>query len=134
MAHWAELDNNNIVTRVLVGDNNDPNGDEGYRWLIDNLGGTWVKTSYNSFAGKRIDPETNEITDEEGFRKNYAGIGFTYDSERDAFIPPAPYASWILNEETCTWSSPIEMPVEENKIFRWNESTVSWESHDITTE
>jgi hypothetical protein len=134
MAHWAELDNNNIVTRVLVGDNNDPNGDEGYRWLIDNLGGTWVKTSYNAISGKRMNPDTNEITDEEGFRKNYAGIGFSYDETRDAFIPPKPYASWILNEETCTWSSPIEMPVEENKIFRWNESTVSWESHDITTE
>ena len=134
MAHWAELDNNNIVTRVLVGDNNDPNGDEGYRWLIDNLGGTWVKTSYNAIAGKRMNPETNEITDEEGFRKNYAGIGFTYDSERDAFIPPAPYASWILNEQTCTWAAPTEMPVEEGKIFRWNEETVSWESHDIITE
>jgi len=134
MSHWAELDNNNIVTRVLVGDNNDPNGDEGYQMLIENLGGTWVKTSYNAIAGKRMNPETNKITDEPGFRKNYAGIGYTYDSERDAFIPPAPYASWILNEETCTWSSPIEMPIEENKIFRWNESTVSWESHDITTE
>ena len=134
MAHWAELDNNNIVTKVLVGDNNDPNGDEGYQWLIDNLGGTWIKTSYNTFAGKRIDPETNEITDEPGFRKNYAGIGFTYDSERDAFIPPAPYASWILNEDTCTWAAPTEMPVEEGKIFRWNEDTISWESHDITTE
>jgi hypothetical protein len=134
MSHWAELDNNNIVTRVLVGDNNDPNGDEGYQWLIDNLGGTWIKTSYNTFAGKRIDPETNEITDEPGFRKNYAGIGFTYDSERDAFIPPAPYASWILNEETCTWAAPTEMPVEEGKVFRWNEETVSWEAHDITTE
>jgi hypothetical protein len=80
MAHWAELDENNVVTRVLVGDNNDPNGDEGYQWLIDNLGGTWVKTSYNSIAGKRRDPETNEITDEAGFRKNYAVIGFYYDS------------------------------------------------------
>lgn len=134
MAHWAELDNNNVVVRVLVGDNNDPNGDEGYQWLIDNLGGTWVKTSYNAFAGKRRDPETNEITDEAGFRKNYAGIGYTYDSERDAFIPPAPYASWILNEETCTWSAPTEMPVEEGKVFRWNEETVSWEHYDIITE
>jgi hypothetical protein len=134
MAHWAELDSNNIVTRVLVGDNNDPNGDEGYQWLIDNLGGTWVKTSYNAIAGKRMNPDTNEITDEVGFRKNYAGIGFTYDSERDAFIPPATHASWILDEQTCTWAAPTEMPVEEGKIFRWNEETVSWESHDIITE
>jgi hypothetical protein len=131
MAHWAELDENNVVTRVLVGDNNDPNGDEGYQWLIDNLGGTWVKTSYNSIAGKRRNPETNEITDEAGFRKNYAGIGYSYDSQRDAFIPPKPFASWILNEDTCNWAAPTEMPVEEGKYFTWNEETVSWEPHDI---
>ena len=71
MAHWAELDSNNIVLRVLVGDNNDPAGDEGYSWLIDNLGGTWVQTSYNS----RI-------------RYNYAGIGYKYDEIADAFIAP----------------------------------------------
>ena len=62
MAHWAELDENNIVTRVLVGDNNDPNNDEGYQWLIDNLGGRWIKTSYNARNGKRVNPETNEET------------------------------------------------------------------------
>jgi hypothetical protein len=87
MAHWAELDNNNKVIRVLVGDNNDPNGDEGYKWLIDNLGGNWVKTSYNG-----------------NIRKNFAGIGFTYDEQRDAFIPPKPEeGNWILNENTCQW-------------------------------
>lgn len=134
MAHWAELDENNIVTRVLVGDNNDPNNDEGYQWLIDNLGGTWVKTSYNAIAGKRRDPETNEITDEPGFRKNYAGIGYTYDSVRDAFIPPTPYASWTVNETTCTWEAPTPMPTEEGKFFTWNEETTSWESHDVPTE
>jgi hypothetical protein len=73
MSHWAELDANNKVIRVLVGDNNDPNGDEGYQWLIDNLGGTWIKTSYNA-----------------KIRYNYAGIGFTYDPVDDAFIAPAP--------------------------------------------
>jgi hypothetical protein len=76
MSHWAELDENNKVIRVTVGDNNDPAGDEGYQWLIDNLGGTWVKTSYNA--------ATN------GFRYNYAGVGYTYDSIDDAFIPPIP--------------------------------------------
>jgi hypothetical protein len=76
MAHWAELDEANKVIRVLVGDNNDPAGDEGYQWLIDNLGGTWVKTSYNA--------TTN------GFRKNYAGIGYSYDPIDDAFIAPMP--------------------------------------------
>jgi len=73
MSHWAELDANNKVIRVTVGDNNDPAGDEGYQWLIDNLGGTWVKTSYNG-----------------NIRYNYAGIGYTYDPVDDAFIAPAP--------------------------------------------
>jgi hypothetical protein len=91
MAHWAEIDETNTVLRVLVGDNNDPNGDEGYQWLIDNLGGTWIKTSYNG-----------------NIRKNYAGVGFTYDSVRDAFIPPKPDGvGWILNEETCIWENEI---------------------------
>lgn len=76
MSHWAELDNNNKVIRVLVGDNNDPNGDEGYQWLIDNLGGTWIKTSYNALTN--------------GFRYNYAGVGYNYDPEADAFISPRP--------------------------------------------
>jgi len=74
MSHWAELDANNKVIRVTVGDNNDPAGDEGYSWLIENLGGTWMKTSYNA--------ATN------GFRYNFAGIGYTYDPIDDAFIPP----------------------------------------------
>jgi hypothetical protein len=89
MAHWAELDENNIVLRVTVGDNNDPAGDEGYQWLIDNIGGTWVKTSYNG-----------------NIRKNFAGIGYTYDLVRDAFIPPKPAeGEWILNEDTCQWEA-----------------------------
>ena len=99
MAHWAELDSNNVVTRVLVGDNNDPAGDEGYQWLLDNLGGTWVKTSYNAVGGKRRNPETGEMTNDAGFRKNYAGIGYTFDAGRDAFIPPKPFNSWNLNED-----------------------------------
>ena len=84
MSHWAELDANNIVLRVTVGDNNEP--DEGYQWLLDNLGGTWVQTSYN----KRI-------------RKNFAGIGFTYDEVRDAFIPPKCHEIAQLDETTCLW-------------------------------
>lgn len=73
MSHFAEIDKNNKVIRVVVCDNNDPNGDEGYKWLLDNLGGTWVKTSYNS-----------------NIRYNYAGIGYTYDAKADAFIAPRP--------------------------------------------
>ena len=108
MAHWAEIDFDNKVIRVLVGDNNDPAGDEGYSWLIENLGGTWVKTSYNA----RI-------------RKNYAGIGFQYDTERDAFIPPKPFDSWLLDEETCRWEAPTPMPTDD-KVYRWDEDTTSW--------
>ena len=102
MAHWAEIDENSIVLRVLVGDNNEP--DEGYQWLIDNLGGTWVKTSYNN-----------------NIRKNFAGIGYLYDSIRDAFIPPKPsdtlvlpdgsiytFKGWVLDEDTCQWKELTE--------------------------
>lgn len=126
MAHWAEIDENNTVTRVLVGDNNDPAGDEGYQWLVDNLGGTWVKTSYNAIGGKRRDPETNEITEEAGFRKNYAGIGYTWDSSRDAFIPPKPFNSWILNEDTCLWDAPTPMPTD-GQLYRWVEEDLNWQ-------
>jgi hypothetical protein len=89
MSHWAEIDNNNKVVRILVGDNNDPAGDEGYQWLIDNLGGTWIKTSYNG-----------------NIRKNYAGIGYTYDEARDAFIAPEPINAIGFNEDTCRWIVP----------------------------
>jgi hypothetical protein len=83
MSHWAELDDNNTVIRVLVGDNDDPAGDEGYQWLIDNLGGTWVKTSYNG-----------------NIRYNYAGVGYTYDPIDDAFISPMPcdHLELLLND------------------------------------
>jgi len=133
MAHWAELDENNVVTRVLVGDNNDPAGDEGYQWLVGNLGGTWVKTSYNAVAGKRRDPETGEITEEAGFRKNYAGIGYTYDSVRDAFIPPKPFDSWTLNEDTCIWEAPVAYP-NDGKFYIWNEESTSWDEVVIPQE
>lgn len=98
MSHWAEIDENNIVLRVLVGNNDEP--DEGYQWLIDNLGGTWIKTSYNTFGGVHTLGGTP-------LRKNYAGIGYTYDKERDAFIPPKPDTDNIfLNEKTCLWEVP----------------------------
>jgi hypothetical protein len=88
MAHWAEIDENSIVLRVTVGDNNEP--DECYQWLIDNIGGTWIKTSYNG-----------------NIRKNFAGIGYLYDPIRDAFIPPKPDdvdgIEFILNDDTCLW-------------------------------
>jgi len=90
MSHWAEIDNDNKVIRVTVGDNNDPAGDEGYQWLIDNLGGTWIKTSYNN-----------------NIRYNYAGVGYTYDEVADAFIAPMPdcgHDELILDETTYRWN------------------------------
>jgi hypothetical protein len=96
MSHWAELDSNNIVLRVLTGDNNDPAGDEGYSWLIDNLGGTWLQTSYHG-----------------NIRYNYAGVGYSYDPVRDAFIAPEPDNAIGFDEETCQWIVPEwEYPVE----------------------
>jgi len=117
MAHWAELDENNIVTRVLVGSNEDP--DEGYQWLIDNLGGTWVKTSYNTQGGVHSLGGTP-------LRKNYAGIGYSYDSGRDAFIPPKPFNSWLLNEDTCLWDAPTPYPTD-GKMYRWVEEDLNWQ-------
>jgi hypothetical protein len=130
MAHFAELDVNNTVLRVLVTDNDDPNGDEGYQWLVDNLGGTWKKTSFNTFAGVHA-------LGGNPFRKNYAGVGFTYDENRDAFIPPKPYQTWELNEETCQWEPPVESPLfdpENPKRYDWDDTSVSWIEVQARTE
>ena len=133
MAHWAELDENNIVIRVTVGDNNDPAGDEGYQWLIDNLGGRWVKTSYNSYGGKHyreVEGKTIETepgvfltlrdkveSDQPHSRYNFAGPGYLYDPIRDAFIAPKPEdyineegktVTFVLNEDTCLWEESIQ--------------------------
>ena len=116
MAHWAEIDENNLVTRVLVGSNDDL--DEGYQWLIDNLGGTWVKTSYNTMGGVHAQGG-------EPLRKNYAGIGYTYDEIKDAFIPPKTFDSWLLNEETCLWEAPTPRPIDEH-MYTWDESSLDW--------
>lgn len=116
MAHWAQIDENSKVIRVTVGSNDDP--DEGYQWLIDNVGGTWIKTSYNTFGGVHKTGGTP-------LRKNYAGIGFTYDPIRDAFIPPKPeyFPSWVINEETCQWEPPIPAPSNEHL---WDEDSQQW--------
>lgn len=112
MSHWAEIDENNVVLRVVVCDNNDPNGDEGYQWLIDNLGGRWIKTSYNN-----------------NIRKQYAGVGYSYDPVADVFIVPQPFPSWVLNENH-DWVSPIPYP-EDGENYVWNEETVSWDRIEL---
>jgi len=115
MAHFAELGLNNTVLRVVVVHNNellDPGGGEaevlGAAFCRNLFGGTWVQTSYNA-----------------NIRKNFAGAGFTYDSDRDAFIPPKPYDSWLLNEDTCVWKAPTPMPEDGNE-YVWDEDTTSW--------
>ena len=99
MSHWAEINENNIVIRVTVGKNDDP--DEGYQCLVDNLGGTWLQTSYNTHACQHLDGGTP-------FRGNFAGLGFSYREDLDAFIPPMPevtdeFPAWVLNEQTFQW-------------------------------
>ena len=110
MAHWAELDDNNIVIRVTIGNNNDP--DEGYQWLIDNVGGRWIKTSYNTIGGVHTLGGTP-------LRKNYAGVDYLYDPIRDAFIPPKPEPyvnqegqtiTFVLDENTCLWVETLSNP------------------------
>ena len=121
MAHWAEIDKNNIVIRVTVGN------DDGHDWLIENLGGVWVQTSYNTRGGVHYDPETGKPSADQSkaLRYNYAGIGFTYDPERDAFIPPKPFDSWVLDEATCLWQAPIPHP-NDGGLYRWDESEGDW--------
>jgi hypothetical protein len=106
MSHWAEIDDTNTVIRVLVGDNNDPVGDEGYQWLIDNLGGTWIKTSYNN-----------------SIRKQYAAQGYIYDANADVFIKAQPYPSWLL-DDNFDWQPPTPKPLEG--FWTWNETNLEW--------
>jgi hypothetical protein len=118
MAHYTFLDENNIVTQVIVG--KDENED-GIDWEVhygEFRGQVCKRTSYNTVGGVHIKGEVP-------FRKNYAAIGDTYDSVRDAFIAPKPYASWTLNEDTCLWESPIAMP-NDGKIYNWDEAQQQW--------
>jgi len=105
VSYWAEIDNNNIVLRVTVGDNNLP--DEGYQWLIDNLGGTWIKTSYNA-----------------SIRGKYAGKGDSYNAEEDIFVAPQPYPSWTRSGSY--WNPPTPKPTTEGKFYYWSEDDLSW--------
>lgn len=118
MAHWAELDENNVVVRVVVGNNDEQ--DEGYQWLIDNLGGRWIKTSYNTQGGVHL-------LGGEPFRGNFAATGFTYDENLDAFIPPQEFPSWTLNQETFQWEPPVSYPATGGP-YVWNEENQDWQS------
>ena len=122
MAHFAEVDENNIVLRVLVVDDSQESNGQDFLATTLGLGGTWIKTSYNTIGGVHSNGGTP-------LRKNYAGIGYTYDEALDAFIAPKPFASWILNETSCLWEAPVAMPTEGS--YTWNEETTSW---DLITE
>ena len=124
MAHFAKLDKNNKVVFVTVGRDEDENLE---LELFNRTGDLYKRTSYNTRGGIHYNPETNEPSADQSkaFRKNYAGIGYTYDKTRDAFIPPQPYPSWTLNEETCLWDSPVPYP-EDGNAYNWNEETQTW--------
>jgi hypothetical protein len=118
MAHYAFLDENNIVTEVIVGKDE---GEDGIDWEAHYgafRGQTCKRTSYNTHGGQH--PNNNP------FRKNYAGIGYTYDAGRDAFIPLKPFNSWLLNEATCLWDPPVPYPNDEQP-YVWNEEAQSWD-------
>ena len=118
MAHYAFLNENNIVTEVIVGKDEGENGIDWEQHYGEFRGQTCKRTSYNTTGGVHSNGGT-------AYRKNYAGIGYTYDSTRDAFIPPKPFNSWVLNEDSCLWEAPTPMP-NDGKIYNWDEETTSW--------
>jgi hypothetical protein len=111
MAHFAKVVDGK-VSQVIVAE------PEFFETFVDTSPGEWIQTSYNTRGGEHTLGGTP-------LRKNYAGIGYTYDRVRDAFIPPKPYASWVLNEDTCQWSAPVAMPTDD-KVYVWNEETLVW--------
>jgi len=126
LAHFAKLDENNIVTFVTVGRQED-DGREAE--LSARTGDVYKQTSYNTRGGVHYTDGVLSEDQTKAFRKNYAGLGYTYDAGRDAFIPPKPYASWLLNEDTCLWDAPVAMPEDAgtgDKRYTWDEDTISW--------
>ncbi len=120
MAHYAFLDGSNIVTEVITGKNEGEEGINWEQWYGEFRGQVCKRTSYNTQGGVHSSGGTP-------FRKNYAGIGYTYDEARDAFIPPKPFASWLLNEESCLWEAPAPHPADGG-FYSWNEETQNWEA------
>ena len=120
MGHFAKVVNN-VVVHVIVAE------PEFFNTFTDTSPGEWIQTSYNTRGGVHYDPMTNEPSADQSkaLRKNYAGIGYTYDRNRDAFVPLSPYPSWQLNDETCLWESLTPYPNDGN-MYRWDEQTQSW--------
>lgn len=120
MAHFAKV-NNGIVEQVIVAEQ------EFFDTFVDSSPGVWIQTSYNTRGGVHYDPTTGEPSADQSkaLRKNYAGIGYSYDATRDAFISPKPYASWLLDDDTCLWNAPVPCPTD-GKRYQWDEPTTSW--------
>ena len=126
MAHYAFLDENNIVTQVIVGRDEDDLIEGVTDWEAyygARTGQACKRTSYNTRAGEHSDGGVP-------FRKNYAGIGMTYDADRDAFIPPKPFESWVLNEDTCLWVAPVPYPTD-GEAYIWDEDAGDWIAADV---
>ena len=122
MAHFAKIGTGNIVLSVHVVSDDVATTEQAGIDFLNNLYGTrdvWKQTSYNTHGGQHKDGGTP-------FRKNYAGVGFTYDQSKDAFIPPKPFDSWILDEETCLWKAPVDYPTDGQE-YDWNEETLTWD-------
>ena len=124
MSHFAKLDANNIVTFVTVGRQEDDGKEQE---LCERTGDVYRQTSYNTRGGVHYDPNTGEPSADQSkaLRKNYAGIGYLFDEARDAFIPPKPYESWLLNEDTCLWESPVPYPTDGG-MYVWDEAAGDW--------
>jgi len=120
MAHFAKVVNG-VVSQVIVAE------PEFFDTFVDSSPGTWIQTSYNTRGGIHYSPETGEPDGGVALRKNYAGIGFTYDAVRDAFYAPQPYPSWTLNEDSCVWEPPVAYPTD-GELYNWNEETQSWDA------
>ena len=120
MSHYAKVTDGK-VTQVIVAEA------EFFQTFVDTSPGEWIQASYNTRGGVHYNPETGEPSADQtkALRKNYAGIGFTYDRERDAFIPPKPFASWVLNEDTCLWDAPTPYPTD-GEMYMWDEATTAW--------
>ena len=116
MSHFAKIENG-VVTQVIVAEQDFVNG----------IDGEWVQTSYNTRGGVHYQPNSNTPSDDQtkALRKNYAGLGFTYDADKDAFIPFQPFASWVLNDDTCLWEAPVPYP-EDGNLYLWDEDTTTW--------
>lgn len=127
MAHYAVINSDNVVTQVFVGKDENEGGTNWENYYSQGIDGYVLRTSYNTRGGIHYDAETNEPSQDQSkaFRKNYAGIGYSYDVTRNAFIPPKPFESWNLNEDSCLWEAPVPMP-EDGKPYAWDEDAQAW--------